>query len=185
MENEYKSLRDEIAQYRLINSNIYLANITITAVLLGYAIKDNPVWYMFLSPFFIIIPSIILIATNTSLTARIGTYILVFIESNLETLNWETNLQILRGKDLMKSKKSSFASSIFLLFILLSGFCLSLCCLYLITKNDINTISISSISIVLISLILAFLQLRKVSKREYIDDYIESWTEVKNDKNKQ
>ncbi|MFN8355004.1 MAG: hypothetical protein U0Y10_11190 [Spirosomataceae bacterium] len=181
MENEYKTLRDEIAQYRLINSNIYIANITVTAVLLGYAIKDNPIWYMFLSPFFIIIPSIILIATNISLTARIGTYILVFIESNEDALNWETNLQKLRNRDLMMSKKSSFTTSILLLFILLSGFCLTLCCIYLFKDNDIDLLSVTSILVVLISLCLAFLQLRKVSRRKYIDNYINSWLEVKSD----
>jgi hypothetical protein len=108
MRDEYNKLCDEINQNAKISANIYLANIIVTSILLGYAIKDNPIWYIFLSPFSIIIPSLLLISSHESGTIRIGTYIKVFIEIMTTELNWETRLENLRIKNFMKSKNQVF-----------------------------------------------------------------------------
>jgi hypothetical protein len=179
MEDEYNKLCDEINQNAQISANIYLANITVTAILLGYAIKDNPIWYMFLSPFSIIIPSILLISSYVSSTIRIGTYIKLFIEPTNNELNWETRLQNLRNKNFMKSKHSSFSRSVSFLFILLGSFCLILSFIYAYKSQQINGITILTILVIIFLFAYGFYNLTVVSSRKYILDYLEAWKKIK------
>ena len=179
MEDEYNKLCDEINQNAQINANIYLANITVTAILLGYAIKDNPIWFMFLSPFSIIIPSILLISSYVSSTIRIGTYIKVFIEPMNTELNWESRLQSLRSKNFMKSKNSSFSRSVSFLFILLGSFCLILSFIYAYKNHQINQITVVTILVVASLFVYGYYNLTVVSSRKYILDYLEAWKKIK------
>ncbi len=83
---EYKSLRSEINQNSQIVSNIFLANITFVATFIGRGMKIETEGLYFLTPIVILIPSMFFISSKLGSTARIGSFMRIILEPQLEML---------------------------------------------------------------------------------------------------
>src|SRR4030042_3520296 len=92
---EYKHLYQEIGSNSQISQNVFVANVTVTAALIGYGL-NNQTGSIFLAPFAILIPSLFFIASQLDSTTRIAAYILVFLENSSPGSNWETRWLALR-----------------------------------------------------------------------------------------
>ena len=104
MINEYEMLRNEIMQkIDLVNSLITFTLTTSIAILTFALTNKNSV--LCLLPFGIIIPMYIRISYYRSAMVKLSAYIIVFLEKNIDDINWET-----RNRDLMnhvdKSEKT-------------------------------------------------------------------------------
>ncbi len=97
---EYKALRDEIANY--LKTLIQLQTLLVIGpgALLGVALSNkNPNPFLYLSPAFVIIPILIQIGNITGDIIKIGSYIRVFLETEIQGIKWETRLaQYEKGK---------------------------------------------------------------------------------------
>ena len=141
-EKEYSSLRAEIDRNSHIVTTVFLANITVTAALIGYGLGlDKIIGAIFLSPFAIIIPALFFLSSQLESTTRIAAYIKVFFEDNSDELKWETRWLCLREKDLLPAKrKYTFAIS-----HLYGG--LSIVCFLLAGFNEDGTSELYSIGV--------------------------------------
>jgi hypothetical protein len=121
---EYKQLYDEIGRNSVISQNVFIANVAVTASLIGYGLsaESGPI---FLAPFAIIIPSLFFIASQLESTTRIACYIIVYLESKNNNINWESRWYDLRDKDLIPSKRK-YTLSLSGLYGLLGIVCLLL-----------------------------------------------------------
>ncbi|MBI9065534.1 MAG: hypothetical protein JEZ14_26345 [Marinilabiliaceae bacterium] len=87
-DKEYENLYAEIARNSQITAKVFLANVSVTAILIGYGLNtENP--YVFLSPFAIILPSLFFVASQLESTTRIASYIRVFLETEETGIRWE------------------------------------------------------------------------------------------------
>ena len=121
---EYKTLYGEIGRNSQICQHVFLANVAVTAGLIGYGL-DSGIGVVFLAPFAIIIPSLFFLASQLESTTRIAAYILVFFEQTQGEFNWETRWLKLRENRLMPSKRK-YTLSLSGLYGLLSVTCLLL-----------------------------------------------------------
>lgn len=96
---EYENLRAEIMEdIKLYNS---LTTLTLTAIIafLGYLISENTKSYVL---YFIPVPVIIAMSSRTLYYRRniskISSYMIVFLESNIDDMKWETRNNIFENK---------------------------------------------------------------------------------------
>ena len=123
-DNEYKQLYDEIGRNSVISQNVFIANVAVTASLIGYGLSSES-GSIFLAPFAIIIPSLFFLASQLESTTRIACYIIVYLESNNRNINWENRWFNLRDKNLIPSKRK-YTLSLSGLYGLLGIVCLLL-----------------------------------------------------------
>ena len=77
MNKEYEQLYSEIARNSQISSNVFLGNISVTAIIIGFGLdKQNSL--LFLIPFAMLIPSLFFIASQMESTSRIASYLKIF-----------------------------------------------------------------------------------------------------------
>lgn len=91
MIKEYEELRSEIEQKIGIQNSLITFMITAVIAVLTFAIGGNNS-ILYLLPFGIIIPTSMRITYYRTAMARISAYIVVYIEKNIEELNWETRI---------------------------------------------------------------------------------------------
>ncbi|HIU49733.1 MAG TPA: hypothetical protein IAD22_01800 [Candidatus Limousia pullorum] len=102
--NEYANLRGEISQRMTRNNNLITFTITTTVAILSFAIKEN-LTILFLLPFCIIIPMSMRIAYSRSSLSKISSYMIVFLEEDLDGMQWETrNILLFENKRKEKHK---------------------------------------------------------------------------------
>lgn len=102
--NEYVTLRGEISQRMTTNNNLITFTITTTVAILSFAIKEN-LTILFLLPFCIIIPMSMRIAYSRSSLSKIASYMVVFLENDLDGMQWETrNVLLFENKKKEKNK---------------------------------------------------------------------------------
>ncbi len=124
---EYQSLRDEIGRNSQITTNVFLANVTATGVLFGFAFETaNGV--IFLSPFAILIPSLFFLVSQLESTTRIASYIKVVLEPELG-LAWERDWWEVRRRGLLPRRRK-YTIAISGLYGTLSAFCVFLAAVY-------------------------------------------------------
>ena len=170
---EYKQLYEEIGRNSQISQNVFVANVAVTAGLIGYGL-DAESGTIFLSPFAIIIPSLFFLASQLESTTRIGSYIGVFIENHSEKLNWENRWFELRKKELLPSRRK-YTLSISGLYGLLSIVCLLLAFQYWNDEIWIYFVVVSPI-VVLVSMGVSLL-IRAFSL-EHCEAYINAWKKL-------
>ena len=122
--DEYSQLYGEIGRNSQISQNVFVANVAVTAALIGYGLdaEQGPI---FLAPFAIIIPSLFFLSSQLESTTRIAAYISVFLESDNDDLNWESRWFLLRKQNLLPSRRK-YTLSISGLYGLLSFVCVLL-----------------------------------------------------------
>ena len=177
-EKEYSSLRAEIDRNSHIVTTVFLANITVTAALIGYGLGlDKIIGAIFLSPFAIIIPALFFLSSQLESTTRIAAYIKVFFEDNSDELKWETRWLCLREKDLLPAKrKYTFAIShlyggLSIVCFLLAGFNWNWEC-----KWHLFVISAVPISVLLV---IGTIYLTRTFGVKFCQDYIDAWKRLK------
>lgn len=121
---EYKNLYQEIGRNSQITQNVFVANVTVTAALIGFGLSAKA-GSIFLAPFAILIPSLFFIASQLDSTTRIAAYILVFLEDGSLGSNWETRWLSLREGRLLPTRRK-YTLSLSGLYGLLSAACLLL-----------------------------------------------------------
>ena len=138
MEKEYDTLRNEINQKIELHNSLITFTITTTVAILTFALSQNNV-FLYLTPFCIIIPMSMRIAYYRSALSKLSAYIIVFLEKNLEGMNWETRNAMLTKETLGKKRKFKIPTVLpYYECLILSAVCY-ICYLYEYTKNkDIN-----------------------------------------------
>ena len=91
MIKEFETLREEIKHKIELGNTIWMFGITTITTLLFVAIELGK-RELLLLPYCIIIPIQLRIAYYSSAMLRLSTYIAVFLESEIEELNWETRI---------------------------------------------------------------------------------------------
>lgn len=107
---EYDTLRVEILQKMSLENTLVTFTITTVVAILTFGLSQNKPMnpYFFLLPFCIIIPVSAQMADCRESCSKMGAYIIVYIESEIGGLNWETrNSQI--SSDLLKANFSKWS----------------------------------------------------------------------------
>ncbi len=182
---EYDQLYSEIARNSQICSNIFLGNISVTAILIGFGLEySNSL--LFLSPFAMIIPSLLFIASQMESTTRIASYIKIFHEKTLEGPKWETRWYQLRYFKCLPCKRK-YSFSISGLYGLLGFTCFLLSILY--WDGDTASLrgffsSYLKIGLIILPLIaLLIISIRLIIRAFSLslsNDYDKAWNKVKN-----
>lgn len=143
MITEYKILRDEINQkIDLVNSLTTFTLTTVVAILTFALMRKNPLLYLL--PFCIIIPMYMRISYYRSAMVKISAYMIIFLEDEIEDINWETRNTYLM--DNIERKDGSIVLSA----RYYENFVLSIICYILYIYNYISGKEINITSIIYI-----------------------------------
>lgn len=88
-EKEYSDLRDEIKQKIELHNSLITFMITSVIAVLAFAVESDKT-LLYLLPFGIIIPISMRIAYYRSAMVKLSAYLIVYIESSIKYLKWET-----------------------------------------------------------------------------------------------
>lgn len=172
---EYNHLYAEIGRNSQISQHVFVANVATTAVLIGYGLnaKLGPI---FLSPFAIIIPSLFFLSSQLESTTRIASYIKVFLESDLDSLNWETRWMALRQIQGLMPHQRKYTLSISGLYGLLSISCILLSFIY--WKYEMWIFAIVTLPITML-VYLGISSLVKAFSLPFCEKYEKIWEKLK------
>ena len=96
---QHGALRAELLHNFSSTNQLFGLAVTATAAFLGFAMKkEKPDWRLYLLPFAILIPLMMLTLAQLESTIRIATYIQVFLEQGNRPISWETDLLQFRGE---------------------------------------------------------------------------------------
>ena len=101
---EYEFLRTEINQKIKLHNNLLTFTITTTVAILAIAASECRI-FLNLLPFAIIIPMSMRIKYYRSAMAKLSSYMIVFIEKEVDGLNWETRNSLLINNTLNRGSK--------------------------------------------------------------------------------
>lgn len=173
---EYKQLYEEIGRNSQITQNVFVANVGVIAVLIGYGLKDGN-GAIFLAPLAIIIPSLFFLASQLESTTRIAAYISVFIEHDSEMLNWENRWLQLRKSELLPSKRK-YTLSLSGLYGLVSVVCILLAYQYWQVQKCWFVVIVTPIMVLVAWGV--WMLVRSFSLK-LCEDYIHAWQQLKNE----
>lgn len=173
---EYKQLYDEIGRNSQITQSVFVANVGVTAALIGYGLNAGN-GTIFLAPFAIIIPSLFFLASQLESTTRIAAYLSVFIEHDSEMLKWESRWLQLRTRGLLPSRRK-YTLSLSGLYGLLSLVCILLAFQYW-QGNKCWFFAI--VTVILLLVAWGILLLVRAFSLQLCEDYIHSWRKLKNE----
>lgn len=106
MIKEYDSLRNEINQKIELHNTLLTFTITATVTSLTFALSQNKT-ILYLIPFCILIPMSMRIVYYRSAMLKLSAYMIVFLEKNLDRLDWETRNAELINMQFNKKKRFS------------------------------------------------------------------------------
>ncbi len=158
MNKEQEQLYSEIARNSQIISNVFLGNISVTTIILGFGL-ENENSLLFLIPFTMLIPSLFFIASQMESTTRIASYLKIFHETKEDGPKWETRWFRIRELEYLPSKRK-YALSISGLYGLLGFICILLSFIFWKDYKSISNVSFSSykdLIIITIPIIVLFL----------------------------
>lgn len=98
---EYKELRSEIQQEISLHNSLITFMITTVVAVLAFALDNNNI-LLYLLPFGIIIPISMRVVYYRYAMVKLAAYIIVFLESEIEGLNWETRNRLFLEDNKMK-----------------------------------------------------------------------------------
>lgn len=139
MEKEYDNLRNEIIQKIELINTLLTFTITTTVAILTFALsRKNEILY--LMPFCIIIPMSIRIAYYRSTISKLSAYMIVFLEKNLDGINWETRNALLVIENSNNKKRTFNVPTVLMHYdcMLLSVICYICYFVEYIKSRDIN-----------------------------------------------
>ncbi|MEE9162025.1 MAG: hypothetical protein V3U35_03550 [Candidatus Neomarinimicrobiota bacterium] len=172
--DEYRHLNEEIKQNSTISQNVFVANVAVTAGLIGYGL-DSGKAAIFLAPFAIIVPSLFFLASQLESTTRIAAYIAVFLEGDNPSLNWETRWFHLRRDGLLPSRRK-YTPSLSGLYGLISVVCILLARQYWIEPWWWFLIAVIPIALLVG---LGVRSLLRAFAMDFIEEYVNAWENLK------
>lgn len=175
---EYQMLQDEIASNSSLVAQVFIFSVTATAALIGYGIEAGN-WLVFLAPFAVLLPSMWFIASQLEATVRIATYIRLFLEPDVEGLNWETRLAALRCSACRPDSK--YTVSITGIYGGVGVASLILAWAY-VEKNTFNVVSLAVATALLGGLLILFSwTCRRCMRSSTFEQFTRAWTRVRED----
>lgn len=188
LNKEYQLIRNEIDQKITLHNTLLTFTITTTVAILAIAIKgENSNAFLFLLPFCVIIPMSNRIAYYREAMTKLSSYLIVFCESQPNTIQWETRnyefyKSVHEGKKERKSegkKRRKFVLNYYECLVL-SLICYALFLFYYIPSIDLGIISVINC---LWPIILVIWELQITMKTNRLDKEKESvikiWKKVK------
>ncbi len=173
LEEEYKTLRSEIAENSRVVSTIFIANTTVTASLIGFGLSSE--WGpIFLSPFAILVPSMFYLASQLESTTRISQYLRVFLEPQLER-QWQNRWYDLRAHGLMPHRRK-YILAVTSLYGALGLVCMILAYLYW-NPDELWQFRVAVIVIVPLKSI-GILSVRRAFSMSLRNSYAEAWIQL-------
>lgn len=143
---EYELLRNEINQKIELHNTLLTFTITTTVAVLTFALSKNRT-ILYLVPFCILIPMSMRIAYYRSTMAKLSAYMIVFLEIDLDGINWETRNAALVEEYLNKEKKDINSYTVLRYFecLILAIICYIFYIIDYIKDKEINVIVIINI----------------------------------------
>lgn len=184
---EYNILRKEIDdKIRMHNSFLTFTITTVVAVLTFALSSDIYIPSLCLVPFGILIPMSMRITYYRSAIVKLAAYMVVFLECDLEGLNWETrNNKILKKfKEKKRIDIRSFTGTSYYECLILAIVCYA-CYLYLIVHTEISNFNFKLIfemlwpSILVAAEIYFTYCLNSASAAK--EEWIKKWQEIKSE----
>jgi uncharacterized protein YqhQ len=177
---EYRTLYAEIDRDSQITTTVFLATITVTSALIGYGLSSG-LGPVFLSPFVVIIPALFFLTSKLESTMRIAAYIMVFLETGSETLNWQTRWFEIRRNSLLPHARK-YTLSISGLYGALAVACISLAFAY---WNMTLWVFLLIVAPLIVLTLLGVLYLRRAFSFKFCQHYVDRWTMLKNEESNQ
>lgn len=175
---EYEDLRSEIKQKIELHNSLITFMVTTVVAVLAFALEsNNPL--LFLLPFGIIIPISMRITYYRAAMVKLSAYIIIYIESEIEGLNWET-----RNTQLINVDQSNLYDS-FTISHYYEGIIMSIVCYVLYIGNYIKdkTMNLQTIVCLIIPFILviweAIITKRIVTFNKQKNEWIKKWKDFK------
>lgn len=176
-DDEYKLLKGEITNIQNMRHQTISILYTVTAAILAFALNNKEESLLFLVPFCVILPTYLMVITQSNDIVKIGAYLKVFHEGG--GYQWETHINNFNLSK--KNTKRRFANSFTLPFLILSAMSLALFAINFDWKHIDTLLSIIKLIMALICAS-AVLIIRLIIQKD-IDKlkrpYIEKWEEVK------
>lgn len=171
---EYKQLYTEIGRNSQVSQHVFVANVAVTAALIGYGLQasSGPI---FLAPFAIIIPSLFFLASQLESTTRIAAYIFVFLEPASPNLNWETRWFSMRKQGLLPSPRK-YTFSLSSLYGMVSAVCLALAFFHW-QQQLIKWFYVAAVPIAIL-LILGIATLVRAFSLSLCEAYVSAWRKL-------
>lgn len=171
---EYKNLYQEIGRNSQISQNVFVANVAVTATLIGFGLTQK-IGAIFFAPFAILVPSLFFVASQLESTTRIAAYLVVFFENNSTELHWETRWLALREKDLLPAKRK-YTLAVSSLYGLLGAACLILAFYYRQFSIEWYLAIATPIILAVIAGVMAVVSSFSLSR---VHAYIAAWEQLK------
>lgn len=180
LNKEYQLIRNEIDQKITLHNTLLTFTITTTVAILAIAIKgENSNAFLFLLPFCVIIPMSNRIAYYREAMTKLSSYLIVFCESQPNTIQWET-----RNFEFYKSVHGEKKGRKFVLnyyeCLVLSLICYALFLFYYIPSIDLGIISVINCLWPIILVIWEFQITRKTNRLDKEkENVVNIWEKVK------
>lgn len=141
-DKEYQMIRSEIDQKMTLHNTLLTFTITTTVAILAIAVGvEDTNAFLFLLPFCVIIPMSNRIAYYRKAMAKLSAYLIVFCESEPESINWETrNLEFSQLTNSNKKGKRFVLN--YYECLILSFVCYALFLYNYIPEADLNALSV-------------------------------------------
>lgn len=177
MEKEYDALRNEINQKIELHNSLLTFTITTTVAILTFALSQNNA-ILYLIPFCIIIPMSMRIAYYRSAMSKLSAYIIVFLEENLEGMNWETRNATLTKKILGKKLEFKIPTTLRYYECLILSVVCYICYFNEYVKNkDINMQTVCSLCLPLLLVIWEIIVTKRINS---MDKEKQAWINIWN-----
>lgn len=171
---EYKHLYQEIGRNSQISQNVFVANVGVTAALIGYGLNQQS-GAIFLAPFAILVPSLFFLSSQLESTTRIAAYLVVFFENESTELNWETRWLALRERHLLPTRRK-YTFSLTGLYGLLSAVCFILALRYWTLSYWWYLLAVATIVPAIIAGVVAVVETFSLARA---NEYIAAWSRLK------
>lgn len=176
---EYEDLRDEIKQKIELHNSLITFMITTVIAILAFAVEGKNT-LLYLLPFGIIIPISMRVTYYRTAMIKLAAYIIVYLETEIKELNWETRNFKLINKDKNKFFDIATISHYY------EGMILSIVCYGLYVRDYISD-KIMNFQTILFSIIPFFLvvweiiiTIRIALFNKEKEEYIKKWENFKN-----
>ncbi len=177
---EYDTLRNEINQKIELHNTLLTFTITTTVAVLTFALSQNRT-ILYLVPFCILIPMSMRIAYYRSAMSKLSAYMIVFLEKNLNGVNWET-----RNADLVEehlNNKKNINNYVVLRYfecLILAVICYVFYIIDYVKDKEINAIVVINILWPLTFVIWEILVTKRInSVDKEKQEWIKRWNELK------
>lgn len=175
---EYEDLRNEIKQKIELHNSLITFMITTVVAVLAFALeRENTLLYLL--PFGVIIPISMRITYYREAMVKLSAYIIIYIENEIEGLNWET-----RNTQLINVDKNSLFDK-FTISHYYEGIILSIVCyiLYFIDYIKDNVISVRMIIYLVLPFLLviweAVITKRIITFNKQKNEWIKKWKDFR------